>query len=136
MEKDINIIPNGFKDRLEQFRANLGLTQVEFAEKAGLTKESYKQIKDNPTLQMILKFIQTYPELDVAWIVTGRSTVSENKVFSVKKENEDTKVYELFAKNEALVKHNSEILEKAQAQFDRVLDLFERMVQIGEQKNS
>ncbi|WP_304068644.1 helix-turn-helix transcriptional regulator [Megamonas hypermegale] len=71
------------RTQLKEFRNKLGLTQVQMAEKLGISLIHYKLIeqgKANPSLKLVLKFREEFKDqYDDIWEFFGTLSVSNSQ---------------------------------------------------------
>ena len=60
------------KKRLTEFLAHLGIGQLKFEKKVGITRGHVNKISDNVTLKVLNKIEAAYPELNMEWLKTGK----------------------------------------------------------------
>jgi transcriptional regulator with XRE-family HTH domain len=77
----------GFIKRLEIVLEYYGLSASAFADKIGVQRSSLSHLlsgRNKPSLDLILKIIQNFPEIDLYWIVNGKGNFpkldSQNEV--------------------------------------------------------
>ena len=78
-----------FIKRLEIVLDFYGLTASAFADKIGVQRSSLSHLlsgRNKPSLDLILKIIQNFPEVDLYWILNGKGNFPKTEV-EVKKES-------------------------------------------------
>ncbi|OAV69101.1 hypothetical protein Barb6_01996 [Bacteroidales bacterium Barb6] len=73
------------KERLIAFLSYLGIGQLKFEEKVGLSRGFVNKVGDSITLNTAKKIIAAYPELDKDWLISGdgemlKTNTQENNV--------------------------------------------------------
>lgn len=64
-----------FVNRLETLFEYYGITASGFADKIGVQRSSLSHLlsgRNKPSLDLILKIVQTFPEIDLYWILNGK----------------------------------------------------------------
>ncbi len=62
------------RDRIEMILAAKGLNSSKFAELLGIQKSSVSHFlngRNNPSLEVVLKILNTFPDLNIEWLVLG-----------------------------------------------------------------
>jgi putative transcriptional regulator len=80
--------------RVSEIRKFYKLTQQEFAEICGITRQSVNNIehdKHTPSSDLVAKILVKYPKLNSRWIVLGEGSMFESKVVDMV--NEDAPLY-------------------------------------------
>jgi transcriptional regulator with XRE-family HTH domain len=75
-----------FVNRLETLFEYYGITASGFADKIGVQRSSLSHLlsgRNKPSLDLILKIVQTFPEIDLYWILNGKGNFpkTENQFF-------------------------------------------------------
>ena len=89
-----------FIKRLETILEYYGLSASGFADKVGVQRSSLSHLlsgRNKPSLDLILKIVQNFPEVDLYWILNGKGNFP-------KSENSHSKINETttpFSKNDA-----------------------------------
>lgn len=68
------------KERVELIMRCYNLTPSQFADRTGIQRASVSHIlsgRNKPSLEVMLKIYESFPGLDMAWLMTGRGTVPE-----------------------------------------------------------
>lgn len=68
-----------FSDRMQTLLNYSGLSQKDFSEKIGVTPvaiNNYLRLERVPSLDVVLKIIQSFPELNANWLLTGRGVMT------------------------------------------------------------
>lgn len=88
------------KDRLFSLIETLHLTPTEFADIIGISRSAISSIKTGrtqPTLQLVEKIKQFYPDVDVQWLIFGGDDVnmfgnipSQQPVMALEPQNQNT----------------------------------------------
>lgn len=73
------------KDRIKKIMDNNNLSSAQFADKIGVTRSSLSHVlsgRNNASLDYVLKIIQTFPQINSSWLLTGEGipndTFAEN----------------------------------------------------------
>ena len=78
-------------NRIFTFIESQQLTPTEFADRIGVSRASISSIKTGrtqPTLSLVEKIKQYYPEIDINWLIFGEGDAPvENRKDDIKKEN-------------------------------------------------
>lgn len=85
-----------FIKRLETLLDFYGLSASSFADKIGVQRSSLSHLlsgRNKPSLDFVLKVIDTFPEVDLYWILNGKGTFPKNEKVAttptLSKSNED-----------------------------------------------
>ena len=86
------------RERIELLMKSDGLTPSQFSDKTGIQRASVSHIlsgRNKPSLEVLLKIYDAFPELDIEWLMTGKgeepvaktygssdAVVEENTLFS------------------------------------------------------
>lgn len=60
------------KERLERLMHDLGLNQLEFAQKCGISRSTLATMGDTLSATNIRKILLIYDNLDARWLITGQ----------------------------------------------------------------
>ncbi len=77
------------KERIEFIMRSYNLTPSQFADKAGIQRASVSHIlsgRNKASLEVLLKIYDSFPGLDMAWLMTGKGTapvINEQKPVAV-----------------------------------------------------
>ncbi len=77
------------KERVEYIMRSYNLTPSQFADKAGIQRASVSHIlsgRNKASLEVLLKIYDSFPGLDMAWLMTGKGTapvINEQKPVAV-----------------------------------------------------
>jgi transcriptional regulator with XRE-family HTH domain len=66
------------KDRLKELMTQLSVSAAELADKIGVQRSSISHIlsgRNLPSSQFIEKLLNTYPEVDARWLITGKGVM-------------------------------------------------------------
>jgi transcriptional regulator with XRE-family HTH domain len=83
------------KDRLKELMVQLSISAAELADKIGVQRSSISHIlngRNLPSSQFLEKLLNTYPEVDARWLMTGKGGIYRqdnisNPGESIKREN-------------------------------------------------
>lgn len=98
-------------DRIRLIMKSQGLTASEFADTIGIKRSNLSHVlsgRNKPSLDFLVKIIETYPKVNASWLITGESregTFDENNVKS-------TEAPKKIEKNESTTKANNKVLVK------------------------
>lgn len=108
------------RERIVKFIETEGLTAGEFADKIGVQRSSVSHVlngRNNPGFSFIQKILDTYPEINSRWLLTGVGDIYD--VDAVSKKKEDKKVSghnDLFStlenQNEISTSHSEKNVQK------------------------
>ena len=73
-----------FTKRLEKIIDYYGESASSFAEKIGVQRSSISHIlsgRNKPSLDFILKILNTYPEVELYWLLNGKGTFPKSESF-------------------------------------------------------
>ncbi|WP_461533535.1 helix-turn-helix transcriptional regulator [Sinomicrobium sp.] len=76
-----------FTKRLQQVLEYYGLSASAFADRIGVQRSSISHIlsgRNKPSLEFVLRILQTYPEVELYWLLNGKGS------FPAKKEKQQT----------------------------------------------
>lgn len=85
------------KDRILQVMDHEGLTPSKFAEKIGIQRSAMSHIisgRNNPSLDVFLKVLETFPYVDTEWLLYGKGEMmrrdlkNETSLFTETEKNE------------------------------------------------
>lgn len=88
------------KDRIKKIMDNNNLNSAQFADKIGVTRSSLSHVlsgRNNASLDYVLKIIQTFPQIDSNWLLTGKgisNNINTSKIPDVSEE-QDTSMEKL-----------------------------------------
>jgi transcriptional regulator with XRE-family HTH domain len=80
-----------FIKRLEIILDYYALSASGFADKVGVQRSSLSHLlsgRNKPSLDLILKIVQNFPEVDLYWILNGKGTFPKSDNFQINIENE------------------------------------------------
>ena len=63
------------RERIELLMKSYGLTPSQFADRTGIQRASVSHIisgRNKPSLEVLQKIYEAFPELDIKWLMTGR----------------------------------------------------------------
>lgn len=69
------------KDRINEFIVSENLTAAEFADKIGVQRSSVSHVlngRNNPGFSFIQKILDTFPQLNSRWLLTGNGNMYES----------------------------------------------------------
>jgi transcriptional regulator with XRE-family HTH domain len=84
------------RDRLQVTIKQYGLTATSFADKIGVQRSSISHIlsgRNKPSIDFIVKLNDVFPDLDIAWLITGRSNDTNNTLPIIEVTTQKDKVY-------------------------------------------
>ena len=108
-----------FIKRLELIFDYYSISSSSFADKIGVQRSSLSHLlsgRNKPSLDLILKIISVYPEVDLYWILNGKGNFPKNSDVKNKVEknsDETTTLFSLASKN------NEEITEEKKSDEER-----------------
>jgi transcriptional regulator with XRE-family HTH domain len=73
------------KDRLKELLAQLSISAAELADKIGVQRSSISHIlngRNLPSSQFIERLLNSYPELDARWLITGKGGIFRSDIIS------------------------------------------------------
>jgi transcriptional regulator with XRE-family HTH domain len=76
------------RERIVKFIEKEGLTAAEFADKIGVQRSSVSHVlngRNNPGFSFIQKILDTYPEINSRWLLTGAGDIYDTDVVNKKK---------------------------------------------------
>lgn len=82
MYRNTEIIPQKktiMKERLLKFLEYLGIGQLKFEMKTGLSRGFVNKVADNITLKSVNKICEAYPQLNRNWLLTGEGSMLNNE---------------------------------------------------------
>lgn len=65
----------GFSERLKELISHLGLSSAAFAQSIDVNRSSISHLlsgRNKPSLDVIVKILETYPEVDLYWLLNGK----------------------------------------------------------------
>ncbi len=68
------------KDRIAQIMQKEGLSNVEFAEKIGISTSSLSHIfngRNKPSLEVVMRIHKAYPHINLNWLLYGEGPITE-----------------------------------------------------------
>ncbi len=78
---------NPIIQRLKQFIAHTGLSSTQFADKASIPRPTLSQLLHgrNKSInnQILAKLDESFPDLDIVWLLFGRGTMRQNSNFEI-----------------------------------------------------
>lgn len=69
------------KERIELIMRSYNLTPSQFADRAGIQRASVSHIlsgRNKPSLEVMLKIYESFPGLDMTWLMTGKGVAPTN----------------------------------------------------------
>ena len=78
-------------DRLEKFIATEKLSKSAFAQKIGIQRSTLAHIfsgRNKPSSDFFLKIKESYPELDLNWLISGKKSNKSKKNQTIEKKNQ------------------------------------------------
>lgn len=106
---------SNIKERIKEFAQNTGENKDLFFEKIGVTSANFrgKKLLTGVNADLIEKIVSFYPNIDLHWLITGKSTSEQKKSITVV--NEPTENYAINYKDKYLeVLEENRILYKNQ----------------------
>ncbi|HKK81299.1 MAG TPA: helix-turn-helix transcriptional regulator [Prolixibacteraceae bacterium] len=79
------------RERIVKFIETEGLTAGEFADKIGVQRSSVSHVlngRNNPGFSFIQKILDTYPEVNSRWLLTGAGDIYDSDVVSKNEKQE------------------------------------------------
>jgi transcriptional regulator with XRE-family HTH domain len=73
------------KDRLKELMTQLSISAAELADKIGVQRSSISHIlngRNLPSSQFIEKLLNSYPEMDARWLITGKGGIFRSDIIS------------------------------------------------------
>jgi len=102
-----------FIERLTQILNHTGMNAAAFADKIGIQRSSISHLlsgRNKPSLDFILKILDTYPEFDLYWLLTGKGNLLfDNKISSNNQTTPPTDAKKASDKNDKKSDANSSI---------------------------
>ena len=104
------------RERIELLMKCNGLTASQFADKTGIQRASVSHIisgRNKPSLDVMLKIYEAFPELDLEWLMTGSG--EEHVVRTSKADNSEDSLFSQdssYQKEPVRVKESIEVEEK------------------------
>lgn len=84
---------NPIIQRLKQFIAHTGLSSTQFADKAAIPRPTLSQLLHgrNKSInnQILAKLDESFPDLDIVWLLFGRGTMRQNLNFEISEPQND-----------------------------------------------
>lgn len=77
------------KDRIAQIMQKEGLSNVEFADKIGISTSSLSHIfngRNKPSLEVVMRIHKAYPHINLNWLLYGEGLMSEEPLSEEKPE--------------------------------------------------
>jgi len=77
------------KDRLQHLMSHYGYTAARLADEIGVQRSGISHImsgRNQPSYDFILKIINTFPEISVEWLLTGRGTMQKAQIHETKED--------------------------------------------------
>lgn len=68
--------------RLKQWIENKSLTAIEFSEEVGIQRSSLSHLfsgRNKPSVDVLIKIKNTYPEIDLEWLITGIEAINKTE---------------------------------------------------------
>lgn len=84
------------KERIKKYMDHKGLSAAELADIIGVQRSNLSHIltgRNNPGASFIEKLLQTYPELDARWLITGEGDM----ILTTKAEKQERPALDLFS---------------------------------------
>lgn len=126
---------NTVKERIMIFLAFKEMKPATFERLCGLSNGTLKQMKNEPRLSNIEKILETFPELNREWLLTGEGEMLNNTVIgdgNIKGDNNNwTNVNTDSALLRAIeaIGEQQKITAKSQEQIDRLIGIIEKNFQ-------
>ncbi|MGX1930328.1 helix-turn-helix domain-containing protein [Flagellimonas sp. 2504JD4-2] len=76
------IVNNAIIERIRTIIKHYGLTVSTFADKIGVQRSSISHLlngRNRPSLDFVLKVVQTYPEVNLYWLLNGKGEFPSNE---------------------------------------------------------
>lgn len=94
-------------ERLKTIRKNKNLTQAEFGETIGLTKQAIANVESNhsnPSIEFLCKLIEIY-NININWLIAGKGDCFINKqtIENIESKDIETTVKEILTKGRAYI---------------------------------
>lgn len=121
------------KERIMIFIEFKNMKPATFERMAGLSNGYLKQLKNSPSISMIEKILETFPEINKEWLLTGEGEMLRDVVIgdgNIKGDNNNwTNVNTDSALLRAIeaIGEQQKITAKSQEQIDRLLGIIEKM---------
>jgi len=120
------------KERLVEYLAYLGIGQLKFETKAGLSRGFVNKVGDNITLKSLNKIEKAYPDLNIEWLKTGKEPMLLSQT-EIDKVEEGTQLYkrtcpECKKKDTEIARLNKELIECKNECIDLLRELANKKV--------
>jgi transcriptional regulator with XRE-family HTH domain len=115
------------KERIKKYMDHKGLSAAELADIIGVQRSNLSHIltgRNNPGSSFIEKLLQTYPELDARWLITGEGDM----ILTPKAEKQERPAADLFSSASlkespaSLQKNTPEVIKEGN--IDRIIVLY------------
>lgn len=121
------------KERIMIFIESKNMKPSTFERMAGLSNGYLKQLKNSPSISMIEKILETFPEINKEWLLTGEGKMLRDVVIGDGNIRGDNNNWTNVNTDSALLRaieaigEQQKITAKSQEQIDRLLGLIEKM---------
>lgn len=121
------------KERIMIFIESKNMKPATFERMAGLSNGYLKQLKNSPSISMIEKILETFPEINKEWLLTGEGEMLRDVVIGDGNIRGDNNNWTNVNTDAALLRaieaigEQQKITAKSQEQIDRLLGLIEKM---------
>lgn len=93
------------RDRIELIMKSYNLTPSQFADKTGIQRASVSHIlsgRNKPSLEVMLKIYESFPGLDMKWLMTGTGEAPQSLPLVSLEKNDNSIEKELFPVNDVV----------------------------------
>lgn len=124
---------NTVKERIMIFIEFKAMKPATFERLCGLSNGTLKQMKNEPRLSNIEKILETFPELNREWLLTGNGEMLNNTVIGEGNIKGDNNNWTNVNTDSALIgaidalREQQKLTAKSQEQIDRLLGIIEKM---------
>lgn len=124
---------NTVKERIMIFLEFKAMKPATFERLCGLSNGTLKQMKNEPRLSNIEKILETFPELNREWLLTGNGEMLNNTVIGDGNIKGDNNNWTNVNTDSALIgaidalREQQKLTAKSQEQIDRLLGIIEKM---------
>lgn len=124
---------NTVKERIMIFLDFKDMKPATFERLCGLSNGTLKQMKNEPRLSNIEKILETFPELNREWLLTGNGEMLNNTVIGEGNIKGDNNNWTNVNTDSALIgaidalREQQKLTAKSQEQIDRLLGIIEKM---------
>lgn len=113
-----------FAKRLEKVLEFYGLSATAFAEEINFNRSTISHIfsgRNKPSLELVMKILQKFPEVKLNWLMNGKGTFPANEKIAEKNEDNLASSPNLFSNEETRENNSPNNFSQASKRIERIV---------------